>query len=342
MQILHAIWEMLVASSLYLLFGFAIAGLIHVFLPAKFIEKHLKKPGFLSVFKSSAFGIPLPLCSCSVIPVGLSLRKNGASKGATASFFVSTPEVGVDSFLLSYALLGPFIAIARVLVSFLSAIGIGVAIESLDPEDVKKETSTDPVKNSCCSSSKKEKEVWYKRAFRFSFVDILDDISVLLIIGFIIAGLITALIPDDFFQSLNVGSFGSMILMLLVSLPVYVCATSSTPIAAALLLKGISPGAIIVFLLAGPATNISTILVLSKELGKKSTAIYVAGIVIISLLAGIVIENIFVADGSINLPNIINAEHGHGLLAEVAAVVFSLLLLRSVIGKAKRRMISGG
>lgn len=335
--IVIAIWEMLLASSSYLLVGFFIAGLIHVFLPHEFIKKHLKAPGFLSVLKSSAFGVPLPLCSCSVIPVGLSLRKSGASKGATASFFISTPEVGVDSFLLSYALLGPFMAVVRLVVSFFSALGVGYAIETFDRDKLDKvEVKEAPEKPCCHVSAEKAKDGhWLTRAIKFSFVEILDDIAVVLVIGFVIAGVLTVVIPANYIENLELNYFFSMLAMLLISLPVYVCATSSTPIAAALLLKGVAPGAVLVFLLAGPATNVTTILVLAKELGKKAALIYVTGIISFSLLAGVLLQEFFVEQISYLKQAIDFSEHSHGMFAEISAVVILLLVSRSLLVKLR-------
>lgn len=336
--IVIAIWEMLVASSSFLLIGFFIAGLIHVFLPDEFIKKHLKAPGFLSVLKSSAFGIPLPLCSCSVIPVGISLRRSGASKGATASFFVSTPEVGVDSFLLSYALLGPFMAVVRLVVSFFSALSVGLAIETFDKDQSMKIEANEVSEKHCCkvNAEKAKESNWLIRVIKFSFVEILDDIAVVLVIGFVIAGVLSAVIPENYIENLELSYFFSMLAMLLISLPVYVCATSSTPIAAALLLKGVAPGAVLVFLLAGPATNITTILVLAKELGKKAAIIYVTGIILCSLAAGALLQEFFLEQIS-ELKRVIDfSEHSHGLLAEVSAVIVLLLVARSLFVKLRK------
>lgn len=340
--VLIAIWEMLQASSSYLLLGFFIAGLIHVFLPQKVITKHLKAPGLWSVIKSSAVGVPLPLCSCSVIPVGLSLRKSGASKGATASFFISTPEVGVDSFLLSYALLGPFMAIIRIVVAFFTALGVGYAIERLDPEDSKQAATnkaSEPEKSCCHTGEDKSKKAhWLIRAMKFSFVEMLDDIAIVLVIGFILAGLISAAVPENYIADLNLNAYSSMLVMLLISLPVYVCAASSTPIAAALLLKGVAPGAILVFLLAGPATNVTTILVLAKELGKKSAIIYVAGITFFSLLAGTLLEELFVNQITQMKSTINFSHHDHGMISEISAIVVILLIARSLFLKLQKKL----
>ena len=322
-------------SAPWLLVGFSAAGVLHVLIPRNFIEKNLQKKGLSSVLKSSLFGIPLPLCSCSVIPVGASLRKSGASKGATASFFVSTPEIGVDSFLLSYALLGPWIAISRVLASFFSAIGVGLTIDKLDHDN---QPSTGESCSSCCHKHNvPEKSI--KSALRYGFVDIVDDLASTLSVGFVIAGLISVLVPDDFVSSMELSQTETMFIMLVISLPLYVCATSSTPLAASFLLKGINPGAILIFLLAGPASNAATMLTIKKELGTKSLLIYLLGIASVALLSGYILNFILEGDEKIvSLALVSNHAHLSWVHASAGLAVIGLLvtsLIKKSINRAK-------
>ena len=344
---LIATWNVIVASSPWLLFGFFFAGVMHVLLPAGFIKRQLQAPGIKSVLKASAFGIPLPLCSCSVIPVGISLRRQGASRGATASFFVSTPEIGVDSFLLSFFLLGPLLAVTRVVATLFSAIGVGIVIDKCTTVAASTLQQSEPKESCCASDVEQDKTVQStsarlvdttKRIFRFAYVDIFDDLAIVLSVGFLGAGLVSAIVPDDLFQSLGLSSFVSMLIMLLVALPVYVCATSSTPLVAVLLAKGLCPGAAIVFLLAGPATNITTILALSKELGKRGLAVYLAGIIGVSLFFGFLI-NIVMA-GTTQFSDwegmLDSGTHDHRFM--IAGLLFSILLGVSLMKRIIKRL----
>ena len=334
---LIATWEVVLASAPWLLIGFFISGLLHVFLPTSSIQKHLGKPGLGSILKASAFGVPLPLCSCSVIPVALSLRRAGASRGATASFFVSTPEIGVDSFLLSYGLLGPFLAVARVIVSFISAVLVGIGIDLFgerDSETINKEKNV----ASCCHNNpaqilpNKSKSVLglTREVIDYGFFEAIADIARPLTLGFIIAGLISSAFPESFFNSLQVSSLLSMLIVLLISLPMYICATSSTPLAAALLLKGLDPGSVLVLMLAGPATNIATILVLKQELGTRSLAIYLSVLIIVTFLAGAVLNYLYTPGSSWGIPQL-GHEHHQTVASMMSAVLFIALLVTQLL-----------
>ena len=352
-----AVWGVIVASALWLLIGFVAVGIAHVLLPSSFIERNLNKPGFGSVLKASLFGIPLPLCSCSVIPVGVWLRNKGASRGATASFFISTPEIGVDSFLISYGLLGKFIAFLRLFTALVTAVIAGVLIDrfKLPRGDKKPATQggSGEDRNACCSKSDTDDpppaarlsfSTAVRRIFRFGFIDIVDDLAVLLSVGFLLAGVVSVLIPDQFFSSLMISKYLMILLMLGASMPFYVCATSSTPIAAALLIKGMNPGAVLVFLFAGPATNFATMLILSKTLGQRAFIIYVATVSIISvgIACGVelAIDYEMISASLLALPSGMTDGHGwHGtnsFLNQFAAVVLISLLSWRLIEISKK------
>ncbi len=297
-------WQMINASAPWLLIGFLFAGILRVLVPVGIVKRHLQAPGFKSVLKSSIFGIPLPLCSCSVIPVGVSLRKHGASRGSTASFFISTPEIGVDSFLLSYVLLGPPLAVIRVVAVFFSAIGVGAAIDRWAGESDAGDVDSVVSDGRCCSGSETEESengcaergdigAAAKKVIHFAYVEIFNDLAGVLTLGFIGAGLVAAVFPANLFSELNLHPIAMMAMVLVVALPTYVCATSSTPLVAALLAKGLDPGAALVFLLAGPATNVATVLALRKELGSRGVAIYVVGLMSITLVVGVATSYLF-------------------------------------------------
>lgn len=292
-------WALTAEMALYLLIGFAAGGLLHVLIRADFIQRHLGKGGIGSVAKASLLGVPMPLCSCSVIPLAASIRKSGASRGATASFLSSTPQTGVDSILATYALLGGVFTVVRVIVAFVCGIVTGVLIDllykerpqaqtpdltnlSFSPADGKtKETAAVPP--SCCTP--KPMRGW-REGLRYAFVTLPGDLAGALVIGLLLAGLITTLLPQD----LLTGSFSSgimaFVLATAISLPLYVCATGSIPMAYALIAAGMSPGAALVFLITGPATNTATIVTVWKMLGRKPTVIYLLCLLAISWLAG--------------------------------------------------------
>ncbi len=288
-------WNMLLEAAPWLLGGFLLAGVIYVLLPADKVISHLGKPGLAGVVKASLLGIPLPLCSCSVIPVASSIRQRGASRGATASFLISTPETGLDSIAISYALLGPFLAIVRPLAAFLTALIAGCLIEPLKEPASTAHSNDIPVKTSgygqCCGedhgpgpSSLAGK---IATAVRYGLVDLFADLSHWLVLGFVLGGLVSAMFPARFFEESIGTGLGPMLLMVLAGLPLYVCATSSTPLAAALMAKGLSPGAALVFLLVGPATNVATMVVVARDLGRRSLFIYLSSIVVVAVLFGL-------------------------------------------------------
>ena len=279
------IWTIFIEMSPYLLLGFFVAGVLHVFLPKHLFTKHLGKPGILSSIKASLLGVPLPLCSCGVIPTGISLYKNGAQKGATNSFLISTPQTGVDSVLITYSLMNIYWAISRPLIAFTTGVFGGWITEKIDkpieyiPQEIQT-VDTDHEKNTNKLTM----------LFRYAFIDFLGDISRQLLLGVLLAALITTLIPDSFFTNYMNQPLLNMLIILVASVPLYVCATGSVPIATALLISGVSPGAVLVFLMAGPATNIATITVLWNTIGKKATMAYLISIIIGALFFGVIID----------------------------------------------------
>ena len=273
-----------------LLLGFLIAGLLHAFVPQTFYRHYLGGDNLRSVLMAILVGIPLPLCSCGVIPTAVSMRKEGASRSATTSFLIATPQTGVDSIAATWSVLGLPFAILRPVAALLTALGGGLAsILSLrlHKED---ESAADAAPSSLHEEHDAAHGGFWKRigeALHYGFVTMLSDIGGRLVIGLILAGLITIFVPDSFFTSYAGNELVNMLVLLVIAIPMYVCATGSIPIAAALILKGVSPGAALVFLMAGPAVNIASILVLGKQLGRRSVVIYVASVVIGSILMGL-------------------------------------------------------
>ena len=312
---------LLLEMAPFLLFGFLFSGILSVMLTVETVAKYLGSNRPFSVFLASLFGIPLPLCSCGVIPVFSYLKKHGATKGAATSFLISTPQTGVDSIAVTYRMLGPIFAIIRPLVALVSGIVGGLLVNYFDKEETLKEQE-DHCHDDCCDD--KSHGVIY-RIFNYGFVKLAEDIGPTLLVGLGLASIISAFITPDHFYLVNTGIVG-MLTMLLLGIPLYVCATASVPLALSLHLSGgFSMGTLIVFLMAGPATNMATISVAYKQLGKKSTFIYIGSIVICSIVAGLFFDQIF--------PDFSLSEQMGGMfmiplwLQELSAILLILILL---------------
>jgi hypothetical protein len=288
LNILQAVLGIVNEMSPYLLLGFLLAGIMHAFIPDGWYTKYLSGDTFRSVVNAAIFGVPLPLCSCGVIPTAMSLRREGASKGAVVSFLIATPQTGVDSIFATYSLMGlPFAVVRPIAALFTAIIGgtfvnwNGKETEAIMPTDTSRAYSEQP------HLSFAERCV---EALKFGFVEMMEDIGKWLVVGLIVAGLITVLVPDSFFEVFKDNTLLSMLLVLCVSVPMYICATGSIPIAVALMMKGLTPGAALVMLMAGPACNVASILVVNKVLGKKTLMLYLAAIVGGSILFGFGID----------------------------------------------------
>jgi uncharacterized membrane protein YraQ (UPF0718 family) len=291
---LKGFWGTLAEMSPYLLFGFFVAGVLSVFISAEFVERHLGSSGIWPLLKASAFGVPLPLCSCGVIPVSMSLRKHGASKGATISFLLSTPQTGADSILVTLSLLGPIYAVFRPLAALVTGLIGGGLVQLVDSESA--DASQPECTDACCTA--KEQKSRFVRALKHGFVTLPGDIGKAMFIGLIIAAAISAVVPEDFFAPLLGGGILTMIVMMALGIPVYVCATASVPIAAALIAKGVSPGAAMVFLMTGPATNAAAFMTIWSMLGRRTAITYIAVVAGCAITAGLLLDRIVRGIGS--------------------------------------------
>lgn len=424
MTLLHDItlasWAILLEAAPYVLFGFFVAGLLKAYVPASFVARHLGRGHVGPVFKAALFGIPLPLCSCGVIPAAAGLRQQGASKGATTSFLIATPETGVDSMAVTWALLDPVMTVARPVAALLTSVAAGLMVD-LFPERERHETGKPnemttpshgtashsspalpapvispamhggiaahgggslapldehagcacsghaPVASSgCCGAQPGASSTsagacgcgspTYEKAdsgccghdasdlqggaslsglverfrggMRFAFGELVADIGGWLLLGVVLAAVITVLMPDDLFTGTFASGIGGILLMMVVGIPLYVCATASTPIAAAFALKGISPGAALVFLLAGPATNVATITVVARLLGRRAATIYVAVIGVMSVVLGLAVNMLYGWLG-MDVTGWVQgkADVEPGMLSAIAAVVLLMLVM---------------
>ncbi|MDA7950011.1 MAG: SO_0444 family Cu/Zn efflux transporter [Pirellulaceae bacterium] len=369
-KFLDALWYFTLELSPWLVLGLVAAGLLKVFMPMALVSKVLGKEGFLSSLWAALIGVPLPLCSCSVLPVAVGLRKQGASRSAVISFLISTPQTGVDSLAVSYAFLGPVVTIFRPICAVFSALTIGTLVYLLErcfPKILPPQTSPDPDSSntsnesschspapspllpilntppqadtlppkteSCCitdSSAKKPQTLMqnFSTIGRYAFGTLLDDLLFWLVVGLVLAALIQVLLPPESVQHLS--GIWAMLALLLIGIPMYVCATSSTLIAASLLAASVSPGAVVLFLLAGPATNVSTFGILQQELGRRIALVSVFALMVISLILGLGID-FLVEWWNLPINSIVQNRHDHPIywvnyacFAVLVLAVFSL------------------
>jgi len=346
-DILWQSWLVLGQMAPYLLLGFLIAGILSVAIPASWVERWLGRPGMMPVLTASVIGVPLPLCSCGVIPVGASIRRHGASRAATASFLLSTPQTGVDSVLVTYGMMGPVLAVFRPVVALLTGliggamvllIGEREKIDALvgepadeqqpgDTQSTAQQTaessccatkccsespagpSADPVEQTtCCHDGPGENALI--RVLRYGFVTLPRDLANSLLIGVLLAGLIAALVPPGEFREYFGGGLLSILVMMAAAIPVYVCATASVPLAVGLIYAGVSPGAALAFLIAGPATNAATVATIWRVLGRSSTVAYLLTVAVSAVVAGLLL-NFGWPDLADQMPAVGSAAHLH-------------------------------
>jgi hypothetical protein len=282
----------------YLLLGFVVAGLLSVVISPEWVERHLGGNGLGQVVKASVFGVPLPLCSCGVIPVAASLRRHGASKGATTAFLLSTPQTGVDSIAVTYGLLGPFLAVVRPIAALITGIFGGGLVQAFNGNGV--EVSDDDVGESCadaCCDSATTQRTKIVEALHYGLVILPRDIGRALILGVAISGLIAAFVQPQALESYLGGGLWPMLAAMAIGIPLYVCATASTPIALGLIHAGLSPGAALVFLISGPATNTAALTTLWKVLGRRAAILYLITVAVASLATGFAVDGLIGAGG---------------------------------------------
>ncbi|MCG9721872.1 SO_0444 family Cu/Zn efflux transporter [Shewanella sp. Isolate7] len=436
--------DLFLDSAPWLLLGLVLAGMLKMFVPMTWMQKQLGGHGVKTTIKAAVLGAPLPLCSCGVIPAAVGLRRSGASKAATTSFLVSTPETGIDSVSVSYVLLGPFMAVVRPIAAVTSAIVAGLLVGRDDDEgqveEVAQASSNQPmtekatkatasccsaskpaekpvvkqatsaccgdkssapvrmtadaspmmtrpassgalvkpmaataavssccsgkqevkVASSCCSSASTDKQntsqssgesccestkdvatelkgtsvlVRMGKGMHYAATDLVRDTTVWLLIGLFFAALVQTYVPGDFMAKWGDGIL-AMLVMVLISVPMYICATASTPIAAGLLLAGVSPGAVLVFMLAGPATNIATLGVVTKELGKRALYGYLGGVLGVALIAGVLVNYLVATFGFEVMPQV---GEQHNLLPAVvvnaSGIILAILMLKVLLAK---------
>jgi len=357
--LLWASWNVLLVAAPFVLLGLFTAGVLHVVLSRHLVERWMGREGLSGVVAAALFGMPLPMCSCGVVPVALTLRRKGASRPAVASFLISTPETGVDSILLTWGLLGPLMAVARPLAAFLTAVLAGIGIIALDEETrpaaaapragdehvghdhddeahvvgatglwraIRVAVAPRSQAAAAAAGSVRPLDQVMADVRRYAFVDLLDDIVFWLVVGIVLAGGVELLVPADLATRIPSGGLVPMLLALAIGVPLYVCASASTPVAAALVAKGVSPGTALVFLLAGPATNAATIMLLSRHFGARFVKVYLVSIAGAALACGLALDALLAATGWSVVATLSGGLGGVALVQWLSAAVLAVLM----------------
>ena len=339
MELLNSLLFMLNEMSPYILLGFFIAGLMHAFVPQKTFARHLAGTDWRSVVKSAAVGIPLPLCSCGVLPAAIFMRRNGASRAASTSFLVATPQTGLDSIAATWSLLGPAFAVIRPIAALVTAVLGGIAVGRSERKNAVRICCQPNVENVAEHKGFGRKLL---DALRYGFIDLVGSIGGWLVAGLVIAALITVYVPADFFAVIGSKPLLSMITVLVIAIPMYVCATGSIPIALSLMIKGLSPGTALVLLMAGPAANFASFTLITREMGRKSAIIYLASIVVGAMTFGLIIDYVLPADWFTlgNAQALAGKEHAFSLLSTASSAVLVILLIVTFIKGHKHNHIT--
>lgn len=337
-------WWVVTEAAPWILGGTVLAGLLKSWLNPALLRRWLERPDWRSVARATVVGVPLPLCSCSVLPVAMELRRNGASKGATGAFLVSTPQSGVDSIFLTIGMMNPLFAGVRLFVTFLTGILAGLALNLMD-RGGKREPPPEPTtcgeeKCGCAPGMLEAPRPGVLGGQRYAFGDLLPSMGVYYIIGFVATGLALSLLPPDVLGSWLGGGIGGMLAVCMVGVVVYLCASAATPLAAGLMARGMSPGTALVLLLAGPATSLASMLAVRAMIGTKGLVVYLVCIVSCAVGAGLLVDQ--VAAGW--APGIATAlagaeEHTTGWLGHGLGVVLTLLILPPVLRDVWRKLM---
>lgn len=348
-HLIYALLNILNQMSPYILLGFILAGMLHVFIRPDTMSRHLSGHGWRPVVKAALLGIPLPLCSCGVLPTAVALRRQGASKGASTSFLIATPQTGVDSIAATYALLGLPFAIVRPIAALVGSVAGGMAVDRSDKDgdnDMPVTASATACSDGCCQSAAEAEaprgfinKMW--AAVKYGLTDMVASVGKWLVIGLVVAAVITVAVPDSLFLSLAEYPRLAMLVIVAVAVPMYVCATGSIPIAMSLMLKGLTPGVGFVLLMAGPAANFASVMVLSKSLGRRATAVYVLSVVVTAILFGLLIDYLLPAQWFAIGGAADTIAHCHvewpWFPTLCSALLVALLLRAFVAGAAERR-----
>ena len=317
-------WNLTVMIGLYVLIGLIFVGIAHLYISKAWIQKHLGEDSNYPTLKGALYGIPLPLCSCGVIPLATSLREKGASKKAVTSFFITTPMTGIDSIIATYGVFGLPMALLRVVSSFISGIVAGSLVKDELKNDTHKEESSCGCSGSC-STPKEEKPKQLKDAIHYALEDVFKDLAKPMFYGLILATIFLLVMPKESVVFFNENLLLSYLIVLLLSLPLYVCSISAIPIALSMLSVGVSPGVAFIFLTAAPATNIITAGIIKKILGNEVLIKYLISIIVTTIIFALMIDFMMPSEWFTIISNEISVE-SHSYLDIAGGILFLILL----------------
>ena len=344
MDLIYSLLSMLNEMSPYILLGFLIAGVMHSFIPQDTFSRHLSGTGWKSVVKAAAIGIPLPLCSCGVLPTAVAMRRNGASRASSTSFLIATPQTGVDSIAATWSLLGPAFAVIRPIAALVTALGGGIAVGRSEKVESNSPHEEFGSVESAVTNNRKSFVRKCVDALKYGYIDLVGSIGGWLMAGLIIAALITVYVPENFFSVLGSRPIFSMIAVLVIAVPMYVCATGSIPIALSLMMKGLSPGTALVLLMAGPAANFASFTLISREMGRKSAVIYLSSIIVGSIAFGLVIDYLLPPEwfnaGITN--SLCKHDHGISLFSTICSAILVILIIFTFTKRYVHKQIKTG
>ena len=338
MEFLNSLLYMLCEMAPYILLGFLIAGIMHAFVSQRTMSRHLSGSGLGPVVKAALIGVPLPLCSCGVLPTAIAMRRGGASKAASTSFLIATPQTGADSIAATWSLLGPAFAVVRPVAALATSVVGGVFVGKVDPEKDRMNGHGHCKDDECDARGQQTQPLSFRdrmvAALRYGFIDLVGSIGGWLVVGLLIAALITVYVPDSWFTVFADRPLLAMAVVLVIAIPMYVCATGSIPIAMSLMLKGLSPGTALVLLMAGPAANFASFTLISREMGRKAAVAYIGAIVAGAGGCGLLIDYLlprqwftFGSGGGACCHSV----HSIGWFALTCGIVLALLLIYSFI-----------
>ncbi len=320
---IQELWLVTCKMAPWVLAGFLVAGILSIYFSPEFVCRHLGSGRWGTIFRAALIGVPMPVCSTGVIPATLKLRRHGAGKGAIASFLIATPQTGVDSIIVIWSMLGWVFALFKALTAFIGGVIGGVAVEGFLSGDTEGREIIDDV-------VEKEPEKAILQVIKYGFGVLFKDVAKPLLIGLLIAATISTFIPPSFFDQFKYNGVGLILLMLVIGIPIYVSPTAAVPIATALILKGISPGAALVFLIAGPAINLATLTTMFKIIGRRGVAIYLSAIAITAVGAGFLLNMCYAYAPEI-ISSTIKSGPDVSIFHQVCGVLLLVLIFRIVI-----------
>ena len=296
-------WSLFVAAFVqsvaqaapYVVIGYVIAAVVREYVTVAVMHRWFAARGWRGLATASGIGALLPLCSCTVIPLGVGLVRAGAARGTILTFLTTAPAISPVAIILSLSLLGPTLTALYVGVVVVGAVVIGLVANRLLQKSELAFQAALPANPADVPTTGARS--WWQRlghAMRWAFWDLGAEISVDLLIGLSLAAVVLAILPMAWISTwLGHQDFLTLLYVIIIGIPIYTCSVPSLPVVHSLLLAGMSPGAAIAYLIAGPATNLGELLVLKRQFGARTMWLFAGGLFMIALTGGIIADQIF-------------------------------------------------